>query len=188
MLDQLGLRSVRLVGLSYGARVAVDFALAEPGRVAALAVVSPTVSGYVGTERPGWWGPMMEALRAGDAERAAHLLAESPLMAVGPADSGAVRRMVRENARLFRQTGREPPPSSPAWDRLGELGMPVLVVTGGEDGADIHRVADRIATDAPVARQARLAGAAHLVNVAAASSFNELLLGFLRHPERTRSR
>ncbi len=178
VLDAVDPGPVRLVGLSYGARVAVDFALADPARVSALVLVSPTVSGFAGSERPDWWAPMMDAVRAGDAERAADLLARSPLMAVGPADSGAVRRMVRENARLFRQTGRERPAAAPAWGRLAELTMPVLVVTGADDGADILRVADAVAAAAPLARQERIAGAGHLVNVAAASRFNALLAGF----------
>ena len=39
--------------------------------------------------------------------------------------------------------------STPAIDRLGELRVPVLVGTGADDLADIRRLADRIADEAP---------------------------------------
>ena len=46
LLDQLDIERAALVGLSLGARIAIDFAIAHPGRVDALVLASPGVSGY----------------------------------------------------------------------------------------------------------------------------------------------
>ena len=43
VLDGLGLESAHLVGHSYGAWIALDFALGEPGRVSALTLLDPTM-------------------------------------------------------------------------------------------------------------------------------------------------
>jgi pimeloyl-ACP methyl ester carboxylesterase len=68
------------------------------------------------------------------------------------------------------------PPES---ERLAEVKVPTLVVTGDEDVADIHRVADRLATEIPGAERATIAGAAHLPSLERPEEFDRIVLGFL---------
>jgi 3-oxoadipate enol-lactonase len=72
----------------------------------------------------------------------------------------------------------EPPES----DRLGEVDVPTLVLTGDEDVGDIHSIADRLATGIPGAERATIAGAAHLPNLERPEEFDRIVLDFLaRH-------
>ena len=184
LLDTLGISSVSLVGLSSGAAVAVDFALAYPRRVEKLVLVAPTVNGYAPTERPAWQGELAQAVRAGDADRAALLFANSPLMTLQ--DSGSarfVRQIVLENVKLWRDTIGPPQPlEPPAWGRLRELRVPLLVVVGANDVADVRHVADSLTAAVPQAQQVLVPDVGHIVNVAAAGSFNDLLVHFLGQP------
>ena len=184
LLDTLGIVSVSVVGLSSGAAVAVDFALAYPRRVEKLVLAAPMVHGYVPTERPAWQRELALAVQGGDAERAARIFADSPLMSLK--DSGSaqfVRQIVLDNAKLWRDTIGPPEPlSPPALGRLNELRVPLLVVVGADDDADIRRMADTLTAVVPGAQQVLIPGTGHIVNVAAAGSFNDLLVSFLGRP------
>jgi len=100
----------------------------------------------------------------------------------------AMRELVDEMQRqAFRQQKghddirmlRLEPPES---ERLGEVKVPTLVVTGDEDVNDIHRIADRLATGIPGAERATIAGAAHLPNLERPEDFDRVVLDFLsRH-------
>jgi pimeloyl-ACP methyl ester carboxylesterase len=68
------------------------------------------------------------------------------------------------------------PPES---ERLGEVKVPTLVVTGDEDVADIHRIADRLAAGIPRAERATIADAAHLPSLERPEEFDRIVLGFL---------
>ncbi|WP_244933186.1 alpha/beta fold hydrolase [Micromonospora tulbaghiae] len=68
----------------------------------------------------------------------------------------------------------------PAIDRLGELRVPVLVGTGADDLADIRRLADRIADEAPNGvRLPDVPDAAHLLPLERPTETNTALLSFL---------
>jgi pimeloyl-ACP methyl ester carboxylesterase len=70
----------------------------------------------------------------------------------------------------------------PASQRLDEVRVPTLVVTGDEDVNDILVMGDRLARDIPGAERATIAGAAHLPNLEQPERFDGLVLGFLaRH-------
>jgi 2-succinyl-6-hydroxy-2,4-cyclohexadiene-1-carboxylate synthase len=71
----------------------------------------------------------------------------------------------------------------PLWDRLGELGMPVLVVAGQQDARYVHigeEMADAIGVNAQVVA---LAGAGHAAHLERPIGFSRLLQAFLvLHP------
>jgi 3-oxoadipate enol-lactonase len=70
----------------------------------------------------------------------------------------------------------EPPPEA----RLGEIGVPALVVVGSEDLDDMHAISGRIAAELPDARLVTIEGAGHLPALERPEAFNRLLLGFLQ--------
>src|SRR5439155_2412003 len=81
VLDALDIRRAALVGLSAGAQVATDFAIAHPDRVTRLVLTSPGVSGLATPPLP-WMAPVFQAAGAGEPERAAKLWSETPIMAL----------------------------------------------------------------------------------------------------------
>jgi pimeloyl-ACP methyl ester carboxylesterase len=57
--------------------------------------------------------------------------------------------------------------------------LPTLVLTGDEDVADIHQIAERLAAGIPDASRATIADAAHLPNIERPDEFDRIVLGFL---------
>lgn len=182
LMDELRLPSAQLVGLSNGARIALDFALEHPGRVRSLVLASPGVSGYTGGDFS-YMAPVFEAVRAKDWDAAAARWAATPLMRVRDSSAAALVRQVTHDNRMIWSAPRNPerPLDPPAIGRLERVQAPVLVVSGAEDLPDLRRLADTVSRRIPRARHVVIPGAGHLVNLAAPRAFDALLLEFLRH-------
>lgn len=186
----LGIEQFHLVGASYGAGVAVEVALTEPGRVVSLLLSAPGGS-LIAEVTPD--------LRAFfDAERAA--LAEDDLDAAveanlawwvdGPhRDAGAVdpaiRDLVRQmQRRAFEVTAgwddvAEQELDPPALDRLGEVQAPTLVLVGALDLDAILDTADRMTRGIAGARHVEWPDAAHLPSMERPEDFTALLREWL---------
>jgi pimeloyl-ACP methyl ester carboxylesterase len=187
LLDQLELPAAVLVGCSQGGRIAIDFALADPGRVRALVLVATAISGAPDTEMPAAIKPLLAELdaaeEAGDLDRVnqieAHLWLDGPLSVEGRV-SGAPRDLFLAMNRIALQSpplsGEQQPPS--AYDRLGELQMPVLLIHGGLDFPHVQQRHAHLADILTDARTEIFAAAAHLPNLEFPDRCNELLLDF----------
>jgi 3-oxoadipate enol-lactonase len=190
-LDAAAMERAALVGTSFGARIALELALESPERVNALVLVGPGLDGHDWSEEVKAFGAEEEAaLARGDLDAAV----DSQLRAwvAGPRRSVEVvdpdvRNLVAEMQRTAyelqqghedaRMKALEPPASK----RLGEIGVPTLVVTGDEDFGDIHEIADMLVTGIPGAERATIADAAHLPNLERPDEFDRIVLGFLEH-------
>jgi pimeloyl-ACP methyl ester carboxylesterase len=190
LLDALGIDRAALVGCSFGGRVAVDTALAYPERVSALALLGAPVAGNTWSEET---EQLWEEL-VGDVDQedfTATAAGEVRFWVVGPtrqpedvdpelvrfAEEMDQRALAAEVALSAVEVGQL---DSPAIDRLGELRMPVLVGTGADDVADLRRLADRIAAEAPHGvRMPDVPDAAHLAPLEKPEPVNAALLDFL---------
>lgn len=187
LLDFLGIERAILVGCSIGARTVIDFALAHPGRVRALALVCPTVSGFeAGEEPPEEWDELVEADVAGDLERVSELevriWVDGPYRKpedVDPAVRNLVREMnliaLRNEPALSEERHAEPP----AVNRLAEIQVPTLVVAGDLDRPEVGARAELLATSVPLAQKAVMSGTAHVPSIEKAEEFNRVVLEFL---------
>jgi pimeloyl-ACP methyl ester carboxylesterase len=191
-LDAAGLAQATVVGTSLGGRAALEFALDAPERVSALVLVGSGIDDHEWSEQVEAYGAEEEtALERGDVERAVSLNVDfwvaGPRRTLDEIDP-AVRELAVEMQRhAFEQSeghddlrmARLDPPAS---QRLGDVAVPTLVVTGDEDVEDIHVIAERLARDIPGAERAYIAGAAHLPNLERPEEFDRIVLGFLgRH-------
>ena len=187
-MDAADMQRAALVGTSFGGMIALDLALESPERVSALVLVA------AGIDDHDWSNELEEldnaevaALERGDLDEAVDT---QMAWVTGPARSrdavdagilGLVTEMQRNVYEL--QQGHDDVRSKridpPASQRLGEISVPTLVVTGDEDFEDIRRIGDRLAAEIPGAERATIAHTAHLPSLERPAEFDRIVLGFL---------
>lgn len=187
-LDAAGMEIAALVGTSLGGRIAVELALESPERVSALVLVGSGLDGHEWSQEVHAFGDEEEAaLERGDLDTAVEtnlrMWLAGPRRALDEIDHG-IRRLVGEMQRNafqlqqgheFQLAAFEPPASQ----RLGEIRVPTLVLTGDEDVSDIHLIADKLTGEIPGAERATISDAAHLPNLERPEEFDRIVLGFL---------
>ncbi|HUS33869.1 MAG TPA: alpha/beta hydrolase [Verrucomicrobiae bacterium] len=188
LLDKLKIDKARLVGLSLGAAVAMDFALTHSNRVAALLLVCPGMGGFPFQDAANNLEPVVIAARDKEPKTAADLWLANPYMAVAmenPTLRPKLRMLAEENAQCWLnnpllQRRLRPP----AYARLKEISAPTLAVDGERDVSDIHKIVEKIAAEIPNARKKMVKLAGHLVPMEKGQEFNELALEFMRGAQR----
>jgi 3-oxoadipate enol-lactonase len=168
LLDALGLERVHVLGISMGGMVAQELALRHPARVRSL-VLGCTYAGGPGSSltSPAVAQRLFEGMSSGDHERALRVGYEVNLSEAFRADEA--------RWAAFREMALTLPVPVPvimlqaqaiaAHDtsaRLGEIGVPVLVVHGDEDLMLDVANGRRIAEAVPGARLEVLEGVGHM--------------------------
>ena len=190
LLDREGFERLSLVGVSMGGRVALEVALARPDLVEALVLVGAGLPDHDWSGEMNALGRAEEAaLDRGDVDAAAEVAVrgwvDGPRRKPEDVDP-AVRAKVAEMQRRAYEL------QLPVWEsatedrlvqdlaaRLGEVGVPTLIVVGEEDLPDMHQIGERLQREIPNARRATIAGAAHVPSMERPREFDELVLGFL---------
>jgi pimeloyl-ACP methyl ester carboxylesterase len=191
VLDACHVERATLVGNSRGGRVAIDFTLARPDRVSALVLIG---AGVRGAPDPSSLTPdlqilsdhMDEAEAAGDLAEVNRLEARVWLDGLSRPE-GAVAAPVREaflEANLQALSAADPgqesePDDGGAWQRLGEIAVPVLSVVGLHDLSYIVERARQIADIVKDGEFVALPNSAHLPQLDDPGTLNPILLGFL---------
>jgi len=179
LLDGLGIERAALVGLSMGGRLAVDVALARPERVWALAHVAGGLGGHDSAAYSEAHETRYEAAEAaGDLEAAMAIDLEvwAPL-----GSDDRIRQLWRatpEGNGLPPELEPIPAAGPPATERLGELAVPVLVVTVSEDPPGHREAGLLVARDAPDSRHVEL-DSDHYVTLREPELLSRVLLDFL---------
>jgi 3-oxoadipate enol-lactonase len=196
-LDDLGIARAHLVGASYGAGVAVEVALADPGRAASLLLVAPG-GGLIpeATDTLRAFGRAENAaIDAGDLDAAVEANLATWVDGPGqPADrvDPAVRALVAQmQRRAFELTldwddVEEDELEPPALERLGELAAPTLVLSGALDVDAIDLAATAVLGGVTGARQVVWPDVAHLPSLEKPAEFAALLREWLAEVEASR--
>ncbi len=190
ILDQLEMGTFHLLGYSMGGRVALHLALAAPERVRTLILESASPGIEDAQER--------EARRRQD-ERLAQRLEEEgiewfvsywenlPLFASQKSLPHATRQRLRAQRLAQRPQGLAGSlrgmgagVQAPLHDRLRELQMPVLLVTGELDEKYQH-LAQWMVGQLPRGIWRSIPGAGHTVHLEQPSRFQDEVLAFLEH-------
>ncbi len=187
LLEFLGIRKTYLLGASMGGQIALDFTLAHPEVVDGLILVGSALT----DRKPSdglilQWSQIRAALEGGDVAAANEL--ELRMWVDGPYRSPAevaaiVRERVRDmNAIKFDKHTPEAqarPLEPPAAQRIGDVGVPTLVVVGDLDHVEILDSAERLTTGIPGAERLVIAGTAHLPSMEQPAAFNQAVQAFL---------
>ncbi len=171
-----GLSQAVVIGASLGGRTALDLTLARPDLVSRLVLIGPAVRGAPQPEIDPGWAELDERLEAaedaGDLELVnrleAHVWLDGPLQPEGRV-GGSVRSLFLDmNGRaLAAPDPGDAATPTPAWDRLGEISVPTLVLVGEHDLAHVHHACRHLAAAVPGARLVELPGVAHLPHLEA---------------------
>ncbi len=194
ILDALALDPVVLVGNSRGGQIALDFTLTHPGRVAALVLVAPAVSGAPAVDdaqidpvEAAIWDTLAAADAAGALDALnlgeIRLWVDGPHAPEGRVD-GARRALALDMNRIALHAdspGHEPAAPVGAWSRLSELRCPVLVVVGDLDLGHIQERCRVMTSQIPGAHLIVMKDAAHLPGFEQPAAFAALLRSFLTH-------
>jgi 3-oxoadipate enol-lactonase len=164
-----------LVGNSHGGRVALETALAHPEVVHKLVLVSPALRDHDWSrEILQYWEAEDALVEEGELDGATELTLR---LFARPEVHETVRPMQRRAYEL--QAAAETAPTWPEARPLSELRAPTLVIVGEQDLDDFHRIAARIAREAPDARLETIADAKHVPSLEAPAAFDRLLIDFL---------
>jgi len=190
VLDHLDVLKATLVGSSRGGTVAIDLALEAPGRIRGLVLIGAGPSGFpeVGlTEREDeLFDELDRAFEAGDWERLNRL--ETALWNVGPlrsesdVDPGFLETAYALNSANLAHAEERPMPlplEPPAYDRLSDLGIPVLVTVGDHDLSPALAQYEYLLTAIPTADGCRFPDSAHLPSVEQPDEFARVLRDWL---------
>jgi len=187
LLTALGIEQACLVAASAGGRAAIDFTIEHPERVRALVLVGAVVRGLSYTRHFNERGGRMPQFDASDIDimrdrMRAWFAAEDP-WTVLPENTAAKRRvmeLVAKNPRRGLSPDTETPaPERPALQRLGEIRVPTLILTGEYDIPDVHAHAGAINAGIPGSLRDIIPGAAHLVPIEQPGRLNRVVADFL---------
>ncbi len=191
LMDELGVEKAVLVGHSAGGTIALLTALRHPERVEALVLEGAAIYDY--TPTPEWMQPFLRT---------------SPAREIGPL---LVRALTLWGEAIIREAWSDPdkitlelisdykkPLQAANWDRalwelvlarhplrleerLHEVTVPVLVITGEDDRIVPTRSSERLASELPQAELVVLGGCGHVPHEECAASFLEAVTEFLAH-------
>lgn len=180
LLDALGIDRAHVVGLSMGGAVAMELALAEPGRVAGLVLANTAPEFELSTWQRRYMGfsRFLLALLFG-VEGVARLFAAAVFPA--PHQERLRRRLLERASRTSRWVYISSLRSLVRWgaeDRLAAIASPTLVIGAEHDYTDIHEKR-RWAARIPGAQVVMLPGSRHRSELDAPAAFNEAVSRFL---------
>ena len=184
LMTHLGVQKASIVGLSLGAATATDFAIVYPESVQALVLVCPGLGGFKFEDKANDLRAIGDAAREENYDKVAELWLQNPYMSVAMEHPDLRQRLgalSRDNAccwlnnpLLLRRL------TPPAAERLREIRAPTLVIDGGRDVSDIHKIVAKLSAEIPGAQQHVLKDCGHIAPMEDPEAFNKLLFQFLK--------
>ena len=160
VLDHLEVARATFVGCSQGGATSIDLTLAQPERVSALVLVSPGVSGYPSPGDPELDAQFDALADAGDVEGMVRL-AQGMWIAGEPDDM--VLAQLRSAVKAWLANGEYEKPGPPAFDRLGSITAPAVLLIGDQDYPPLIERDEAIAARIPGCRKIGVPGGDHLL-------------------------
>lgn len=185
LLKHLRVPKASVFGLSLGAAIAMDFAILHPDAVEALVLVCPGLGGFKFEDKANDLRAVVDAARDGNYDKVAELWLQNPYIRVAmehPELRTRLGALSRDNAHSWLNNPllqRRMTPS--AAERLGEIRARTLIVGGGRDVSDIHKIVAKLKSEIPGAKGHTLPNCGHIAPMEDPEAFNKVVLDFL-HP------
>jgi 3-oxoadipate enol-lactonase len=157
VLSHLSVTDAHFAGCSMGGATAVDFALDEPDRVRSLVLLSTGISGYPWPEEPEQVARYTALEKAADEDGLVELCLE---MWGGAGPDPVVTELARSAVRAWAYDQFEQEAES-AFDRLGDLRAPALLLVGDKDNPALIACVEQAAARIPGCELVRMPGVDH---------------------------
>jgi 3-oxoadipate enol-lactonase len=189
LLVGLHVEHAALVGLSLGARTAIDFALTYPKMVDGLVLVSPSISGWQFNDPvlKDYEKHMREAGAKGDLDTYLEYFqrawTDGPrrrASEVDPRLRSWVAIMAKQNLSRLASGGDVKVIELNALHKIQAITAPTLVIAGTLDVTDVLSMTELLSSTIAGAHKEFIAGAGHLVNLEKPAEFDRIVLGFLQ--------
>jgi pimeloyl-ACP methyl ester carboxylesterase len=184
LLNFLGIARTHIIGQSMGGEIAINFALVYPDRVHRLALVDSALGGYQWSAE--WydsWTPIWAGAPTAGKEATLALVVNHPLVASAMNHPQVKPRLARifGDYSIWHFVNADPVrhPDPPAIQRLHELKMPALIITGEYTLPDFHAIASILKQGIPGAVYLEFAGVGHVIPMESPEQLNEAVLRFL---------
>ena len=190
IFDNLELKKAILIGVSNGGRIALDFAVEYPEFVHALVLMDSGISGYrpENTEEEHIWDQFQshetkynQLIKEGNFRGAAAIDVDLWTNQVPNKVREKLLDIATENARKSAnyESGLQKYPVPPAFDRLGNLKMPVLILVGSKDLPGSVLQGKRIHTMIGGSVLKIIEGADHIPSLSRPDEFSKEVQNFL---------
>jgi pimeloyl-ACP methyl ester carboxylesterase len=189
LMDKLGIEQAVLVGNSAGGSVAAYTTLRYPERVLALVLVDPAI--YSGGGAPGWVKPLLkipQMRRLGPLVARSLLSRSEALIQQAWHDPTQITSKTLEEYRMFTQIADW---DKALWEftlasrdlnldeRLAELKLPVLVITGDDDRIVPTEESLRLSKELPAAGLVVIPNCGHVPQEECPGPFTKALVDFV---------
>jgi pimeloyl-ACP methyl ester carboxylesterase len=187
LLSFLRVPHAHVIGLSAGAAIAIDFAIAHPDMVDHLVLASPGLSNdATAKENLQSLAGLAELVKSQGIEHAIDLTLSTPFV-VSTGNRPArklLRKIYRDNADVF-EAGFPlytlwQPLAPPAQDQLSRIRAKVLILRGDKDDAAYSALTEKISRGIPQAETVVIAGGTHFLHLEKPREFQRLVNNFLK--------
>jgi 3-oxoadipate enol-lactonase len=185
LCEHLCLRSVALLGMSHGARVAAQIAAQDPGLVSCVVFDGAPAGVVLDVETAGSDIPIAAyraLVRAGGTSGFLAEWCKHPLTQLRTRD-GPTHELLRRMLERYRaedlQESDADEPAPPRPPRAESIRSPALIISGALDLESRIRAADELARALPSSERVIVPESGHLPNLDNPLAYNALLRGFL---------
>ena len=183
LLDSLHIKEpVVFIALSMGGKAAINFCLAYPEHTRSLIVADVTIDGY--NFKDFNLARIARVAQEKGIDTANQFFFDETVFAPAKRDSTVFRRL---RQMILSYSGwqwihRNPIHglSPPAIEQLGQIKVPVLIMTGEEDIPDFQQIADILHKNIKQSIKKEIPGAGHMSNMEKPDIFNHLVDEFLK--------
>jgi len=178
LMEQLGVDSAVLAGMSHGGYISMRVPLLEPGRARALILLDTSASGLTEQEKVGYRGMFDQWIDSGPTEELAGPLAD---LIIG--DPALHRKWIDKWRSWPKERLRQPALATVEVEdircRLKDIHCPALVVHGEDDRSFPVALAEQIVEHLPGAGSVSLVPGGHAASLTHAHDVNDRIRAFL---------
>src|SRR5258705_10613857 len=192
LMDLLKIKKAHICGLSLGSIIAIDFALAYPGKCSSLIPIGPRVAGDGTDEYKNKNSDSVRAIIAKVTEIAKTKGAKEATDYLWTGDHAMGKTVVTTRTRhallkmgyeyswwRYLHTSKREQAFPMAIKKLNEIKIPTLIVTAEYDLALCKDIAAIMAKEIPGAKLISIKGAGHIMNMDQPEEFNKIISKFI---------